>query len=222
MTTSREKWLTISLICCLVLFIVGWQSGGITYTNFQNAPAQSGAIILLINGTCNAGWTEVTTLNGKFLKGTIAANGNVGTTGGNATIIPAGTITQPTLIMNSYTPLGSINTPTFTGSALANHAHELPYQLSTSTQSRQIAAATFGTGTSRVSTGAVTFGATAVSAPVALSQAVSAGTPIGTISALTFTGNNNIPTGTVSKPTFSGTSIDPSPAFINVIFCRKN
>ncbi len=87
------------------------------------------------------------------------------------------------------TPAGTNSAPTFTGAALGTHAHELPFQLSSTTATRQIAAATFGGGTSRASTGTSAAGsANTTSAAVALSQAVSAGTPSGTVSAPVFTG----------------------------------
>lgn len=151
----------------------------------------SGMIALIVSGTCPSGFTEVSALNGKMLRGTLAANGDVGTTGGNATITPSGTVQQAT----------------FTGSAMSAHAHELPFQIPTTTTTRQIAAATFGTGTSRAATAVSTTGtANTTSAAVALSQSVSAGTPAGTINAQSFTGS----------------AVDPSPPYTKVIFCSKN
>lgn len=76
----------------------------------------SGLITLVASGTCPSGFSEVSALNGKFLQGTIAANGDVGQTGGNSTITPAGTVSQPTLAMNSYTPGGTNTTASFTPS----------------------------------------------------------------------------------------------------------
>ena len=46
----------------------------------------SGLVTFVVAGTCPAGWTEVSALNGKFLRGTLAANGDVGDTGGSDTI----------------------------------------------------------------------------------------------------------------------------------------
>lgn len=84
---------------------------------------------------------------------------------------------------------GTNSAPTFTGSPLGNHAHELPFQLVSGTSVRHLPAATFGTGTSRAAQGADTATANTTSAAVALSQSVSAGTPAGTVSAPTFTGS---------------------------------
>lgn len=62
--------------------------------------------------------------------------------------------------------------------ALAAHAHELPYQIPSTTTIRQIAVATFGTGTSRAATAVSAAGTgNTTSAAVALSESKSAGTP---------------------------------------------
>ncbi len=42
----------------------------------------SGLITLITSGSCLAGWTEINSLNGRMLRGTLAANGNVGVIGG--------------------------------------------------------------------------------------------------------------------------------------------
>lgn len=86
------------------------------------------------------------------------------------------------------TPAGTVSQPTFAGNALANHAHELPMQLVSGTSSRNLPAATFGTGTSRTAQGQFTTTSNTTLAAVALSQAVSAGTPSGTVSQPTFSG----------------------------------
>lgn len=63
-------------------------------------------------------------------------------------------------------------------SALAAHSHELPWQIPSTTTIRQIAVATFGTGTSRAATAVSAAGtANTTSAAVALSESKSAGTP---------------------------------------------
>jgi hypothetical protein len=81
-----------------------------------------------------------------------------------------------------------VSAPVFTGTALPAHAHELPVQLVSGTLSRQLASSVFGTGTSRAAQSQQTETANTTSAAVALSQAVSAGTPSGSVSAPTFTG----------------------------------
>lgn len=154
----------------------------------------AGAILLIVSGSCPSGYVEETAFNGRLPLGTLAANSDIGTTGGSDNITPAGTVSQPT----------------FTGNALAGHTHDystviahthtqtvntgstgsqLGYGIDTSTTGSQ------NTGLSTASTGSAT-GAT---------TSVSAGTPAGT----------------VSQPTFTGTQFDNRSAFVRVIFCRK-
>ena len=219
----------------------------------------AGVIVLILTGTCPTGFTEVAALSGKTIIGTVAANGDVGTTGGSDTITPAGSVSAPTFTGNAVssslvsggTPAGTIawpagvpthsgTTATFSGNALGTHAHELPWQIPTTTTIRQIAVATFGTGTSRAATAVSAAGtANTTSAAVALSQAVSAGTPAGTVNITsqgtiawpagvpTFTGSglathqhSTTATGTNSAPTFTGTQFDNRSAFIKAIFCQ--
>ena len=245
-----------------------WCSGVDTWSaiggSSEGVPA--GANFLIDSGTCPTGYTENTALSGKALIGTIAANGDVGTTGGSDTITPAGT----TAAISAGTPAGTNSAPTFTGTAwsapaiawpagvpthtgtaatftgtaLGTHAHELPWQIPTTTTIRQIAVATFGTGTSRAATAVSAAGtANTTSAAVALSQAVSAGTPAGTV---TITSQGTIawpagvptigaytPAGSISAPvftgtalgththTFTGTPFDNRSAFVRMIVCKK-
>ncbi len=198
-----------------------------------------GQITLILSGVCPFGFSEITALDGKTIIGTIAAHGNVGTTGGSDTITPAGTVSAPVFTGSSGqvtsstsggTPAGTVAAPVFTGAPLSTHTHELPYQINSSTQTRQISAAVFGTGTARTATGQAPAGAAnTASAAVALTQGVSAGTPAGTNSAPAFTGSalaghthTLTPAGTNSAPTFSGNSVDNRSAFIRVIFCVKD
>lgn len=218
-----------------------------TVTGGGGAALPAGAIVLVDSGSCPTGTTEVSGFAGRSLIGTLAGSGDVGTTGGSDTLTPAGSISAPALTMNSYTP-GGTNTGTavsdhtganvtsvFTGAALGTHAHELPFQIPTTTTIRQLAAATFGSGTARAATAVSAAGtANTTSAAVALSQAVSGGTPAGTIANTitqaaahtvtnpTFAGTPAVLTGTVAAPTFTGSSADNRSAFRRVIFCRAN
>ncbi len=103
-----------------------------------------GGIVFIDTGTCPAGWTEVSGLNGRTVMGTVAANGNVGGTGGSDSVTPtftgasvtssavsagtpAGTISALTTGADSSTTGGVAKavaqTPTFTGAALGTHTH---------------------------------------------------------------------------------------------------
>lgn len=207
-----------------------WCSATNTWTavsaSSEGVPA--GANMFIDSGACPTGYTENTALNGKMLVGTLAANGNVGTTGGSDTITPAGTNTAPPFTGSAWTPPAiawPVSVPIFTGSALGTHAHELPWQIPSTTTIRQIAVATFGTGTSRTATAVSAAGtANTTSAAVALSQAISAGTPAGTVAwpASVPTIGAYTPTGSVAAPVFTGTQFDNRPAFVRVIVCKKS
>jgi hypothetical protein len=160
--------------------------------------------------------------------GTVSAptfTGSSASTSSNSAGTPAGTNSAPAFTGSSAatssdsagTPAGTNSAPTFTGSALATHQHELPFikaNSGTGTLS-MLAPTVFGTGTSRapISVSAAPT-ANTTSAAVELSEAKSAGTPAGTVSAPTFTGNalqahshTVTATGTVAAPTFTGSAL---------------
>jgi len=178
------RLITIATLLNFAILLHGqWSTGPISLP--------SGALILKVSGTCPLGTTENITLNGRTVVGTTVANGDAGTTGGSDTITPAGTISALT----------------FTGSALATHSHELPWQIPSTTTIRQIAVATFGTGTSRAATAVSAAGtANTTSAAVALTESKTAGTPAGTI----------------NTPTFTGTQFDNRSQFFRVVVCSIN
>lgn len=196
-------------------------------TSSGGDPVPTGAILLMASGVCPATYVEEATLDGRTPIGTLTANGDLGATGGSDTLTPAGTINAQTFTgtLASLTHTGANVTSTFTGSAMGTHAHELPWQLASTTTIRQIAAATFGTGTSRAATAVSAAGtANTTSAAVALSQAVSAGTPAGTV-ANTVTqasAHSYTPQGTVTAASFTGASAENRSAFAKVLFCRKS
>lgn len=156
------------------------------------------------------------------------------------------TFTGVALSSHSHTFTGIVptsHTHTFTGIALANHAHELPFQLVANNSIRHLASTIFGTGTSRAAQGGLSPAANTTSAVVALSQAVSSGTPAGTISSTvdaTPAGSNStdsagIPAGTNASVTAgtpvgsnsSDSSGTPSgtnnaPAFIGTTFDNRS
>ena len=184
----------------------------------------AGAILLVASGSCPAGTVEDPSLAGKTLVGTTAANGDVGTTGGSDTFTPDGTVAAPTFTgtLASLTHSGANVTSTFTGSALGTHSHELPFQIVSGTSIRALPSATFGVGTSRAAVGGWTATANTTSAAVAKDQAISAGTPAGTV-ANTVTqpsAHSYTPQGSNSAPTFTGVAGENRSAFTRVIFCQ--
>lgn len=153
----------------------------------------SGIINPTLLSACPAGFTEVLTLNGKLPLGTIAGNSNVGTTGGS----------------NTVTAAGVVGSPTFSGDALPTHQHQLPFEV----DQDNLAVGFIKTGNYGVGTDAqgsiMQFNNDGVTSPqmfVSLSDAVSAGTPAGTVSA----------------PGFTGTPVASVPEFQRVIYCSRN
>lgn len=140
--------------------------------------------------------------------GTVNAAGTVtlaGITGDTSGGTPAGTVTAPTLTMDSYTPAGTVTAPTFTGSALATHQHTLPINISGTAFA--FSANPYGSGATVTASGIATGIASAITFAGALSEAVSAGTPAGTNSVPTFTGTPAVLTGTNSVPSFTGAAL---------------
>lgn len=215
-------------------------SGGLGYGSWQRI-AKGKTLIGVDEGDSDFNLPNLT-MGGKTVvpSGTVSQPSFTGTssqsTSSDSAGTPSGTVSQPTFtgsalsshthaftgnavnssLVSAGTPAGTNSTPTFTGSALAththtftgsalaNHSHELPFQIPTTTTTRQIAAATFGTGTSRAATAVSTTGtANTTSAAVALTQSVSAGTPAGTNASV----SAGTPAGTVSAPTFTGSAL---------------
>ncbi len=129
----------------------------------------SGTVVAITTGTCPSGTSQVTALNGKTLFGTLAANGNVGTTGGSDTITPAGTN----------------GTPTFTGSALGATTFTLA---STGATNAEASATSIVSNAGILATISGSSGGVAVLTDT--TTAKSAGTPVGTVTAPAFTGTS--------------------------------
>ncbi len=161
--------------------------------------------------------------------GTVAAPAFTGTSAIATSAVsagtPAGTNNAPVFTgsgvtsgaTSAGTPAGTNSAPTFSGSALSNHSHELPFiKVAGATgQLAMVASSIFGTGTSRAPE-SISAAPTSNTTPAAveLSQAVSAGTPAGTVTAPTFTGSalaththTVTAAGTVAAPTFTGSAL---------------
>lgn len=181
---------------------------------------------------------EETSLNGRLPVGTLAANGNIGSTGGADSVTPAGSSSAPVFTGTAWSapavawpasvPTHSGTAASFSGNALGTHAHELPLHGGTTPR----ITGGYGTGTSIAGTRSLTNAGQTTAQAVLLSQAVSGGTPAGTI---TVTNQGAVawpasvptigaytPQGSNSAPTFTGTQFDNRSAFTRVIFCRKS
>lgn len=89
----------------------------------------AGANILIDSGTCPAGYEENTALNGKTIIGTIAANGDVGTTGGSDSITSVLNHTHTVNVTDpghvhpeGYRNTGTAGTAGVQGASTANNA----------------------------------------------------------------------------------------------------
>jgi hypothetical protein len=188
----------------------------------------------ITSGSCPVGYTEDTSASGKMLLGTVAANSDVGTTGGADSITPTGTVSggvftgssATSSLVSGGTPAGTVaypaGVPTFTGTALATHLHgfgTLAVAAHTSVATKQ------GTAAGNV----ITTGTHTVSGSDA---AITAGTPAGTIAwpagVPTFAGtalathqHTVTATGTIGTQTFTGAQFDNRSAWVKVIVCKK-
>lgn len=85
------------------LYSCGASNNWTLVTDFASAGGSSvpsGAILLIDSGACPSGYSEVAGLDGKTIVGTLAANGNVGSTGGSDSITPQGSISAINQVIN--------------------------------------------------------------------------------------------------------------------------
>lgn len=157
----------------------------------------TGAIILIDTGTCPTGFEEVAGLDGKTILGTLAANKDVGTTGGNDSITPAGT--------NSGTAIADHASHTHTYTQVVNHTHGF-----TNVRGATTGGATTARGFTEGNDTSSTVTTQLTADP---GGGVASGTTAGPGAALTHTVS--------TQPVFAGTPADNRSAFTRVIFCRK-
>lgn len=126
-----RKILWVALICFAIIGAEGLrvyaQTFFISSANGQAPAFPSGGIILIDTGSCPATFDEVTAFNAHVVRGTLAANVDVGGTGGNDSYTPAGTVAAPTFTGSAATLTGSVAAPTFTGSAGTVGAHTISW-----------------------------------------------------------------------------------------------
>jgi len=208
-----------------------------------------GSILLIVSGACPTGYAEESSLNGKTLFGTLAANADVGGTGGNDAITPAGTIAWPAGVptfagaaLSTHTHgTGTFATSAHSGTAVADHASHTHTYTDVIAHTHTIpVGATDDTSApfDRADAGTNAAGANATTATG--STGVATGTTAGPSATLThnvtqpsdhtLSGSSEAvsggtPAGTVAwpagVPTLNGTQFDNRSAFAKVIFCRK-
>lgn len=121
-----------------------------------------------------------------------------------ASYTPAGTINTPTFTGESYTPAGTVSAPTFTGSALSSHSHDLLVKGGQAGSTTNDVAIYAGPKLGKEEAAdATVLGGSASNGGV---QTASGGTPAGTVSAPTFTGSAHTLAGTISALTFTGSA----------------
>jgi hypothetical protein len=179
----------------------------------------AGAIVMIASGTCPSGFVEETSLSARMPLGTLAANSDVGTTGGADDITPAGTVSQPA----------------FTGSALPSHTHDYSDVINHThsvtvndpghTHVQSVNSNTTGGTSGYTPDTSTNTGAASGYSTQSATTGITASTtnPSGGVATGTTTGPSSTltPAGTVSQPTFTGTQFDNRSAFLRVIFCRK-
>lgn len=72
-------------------------------TGTASGGVPSGLITFVVSGSCPTGWTEVTALNGVALRGTLAANGDVGAATGADSATPTVASTSLTAAAQAFT-----------------------------------------------------------------------------------------------------------------------
>lgn len=103
------------------IYLVAFDGVNIRIISGPNTYIAPGQITLIISGVCPFGFSEVVALNGKTVIGTLAANHDVGTTGGSDTIMPAGTVAPI-----AATATAGLKTPTAAVQNVASEAHTHP------------------------------------------------------------------------------------------------
>jgi hypothetical protein len=166
-------------------------------------------LIMMSLTSCPGGFAEETTLSGKFVLGTVAANGDVTGTGGADNITPAGTNSGGAVSAHAGTAVADHASHTHTYTDVVTHTHP---QAVNSATTGGLSGYTPDTSSNTSTTSGYSTGAPA--------GAVATGTTAGPGATLTHSVTQ--PSAhTFTQPTFAGTQFDNRPAFVKVIFCRK-
>ncbi len=200
----------------------------------------SGMVGLVSSGVCPAGFTEVAAFDGDTLIATLAAHGDIGTTGGADTITPTGTngipvftgistgtssdsagtpagVVAATFSGTAATLTGSVAAPTFSGTpGTTGNDSGSGTQVDNDTPAVFVAAHTH------------THSFTPAGTNSAPALTMNAYTPTGSIPGPTFTGtpmaahsHTFISQGTNTAPSFTGNPFDNRSKFVRVIYCSK-
>lgn len=166
----------------------------------------AGSILFIKSGSCPTGFTEESDLNGKTLVGTLAANSNVGTTGGSDTITPSAHAGSA-VSAHAGTAVADHASHTHTYTDVIAHTHTLPVGATDDT------AAPFD----RADAGTNASGANATTATG--STGVATGTTAGPSAVLTHSVTQ--PSNHAVTQPSDHAAMDNRSAFVRVIACRK-
>lgn len=209
----------------------------------QASSLNAGDIVIRVSGNCGTGFTEVSSLDGKVIRGTVAANVNQGGTGGSDTVTPEGSVSAPTFTGDALSGhahgTGTYAASAHSGTAVADHAShthtytDVPnhvhvqninsgatggsngYTKDTSTNGSEASAVSTATNTGGVAEG------TTAGPGAALTHSVTQPSDH-TLSGSSQLVSGGTPSGTNSAPTFTGTQHSTLPAFVRVVFCEKS
>lgn len=172
---------------------------GFTCSAPPSGGVPAGSILLVNSGTCPSGFTEVAALNGVALRGTVAANKDVGTSTGSDSATPTTSSISLTAAAQAFVGNASAD--------VVNHAHTLATGTGASGNFSQV----IGTvDTTSGGTGATPTQTTLGTRTVATVGGVASYTPAGTNGTSTVTG------------TITMNSVATVPSSIRVIFCSKD
>ncbi len=76
----------------------------------------AGLVAMVVTGACPVGWMEVPALNGRMVRGTLAANVNVGMTGGADSVVHSHAYTQVPTHTHGFSTVRGLGTGTATTS----------------------------------------------------------------------------------------------------------
>ena len=171
----------------------------------ENGSIPTGSILMIESGTCPTDFTEASSFNGRTLLGTVAANADIGTNGGNDSVTPTFTGNAFTDVIN-HTHTINVNDPTHNHTQNA-HTHTLPVGATDDTASPFDRA---DAGTNASGANATTASGSTIATNIASSTGITAtsSNPSGGVANIT-------PTGTISQ-------IDNRSSFRRVIFCKKD
>jgi hypothetical protein len=168
-----------------------WTCTGVAWVDDSAAGGvPSGITAMVVSGSCPAGYTEVSALNAAMPLGTVAANGDIGATGGANTVTP--TVASLTAAAQAFTGSSattsavSAGTPAGTNGTVTGPAQVISWPVGVPTNAAVSAGTPAGTNSATTTSGNTA--ATNIAAGTGSLTAAKATAPNLTVPAETFTG----------------------------------